>query len=55
MKSEKRKCFVIMPFTLREIDRTKYKDQNHWSEVYEGLIKPAVGEVAWFAREMTKI
>ncbi len=33
------KCFVIMPFTTRKEDEIKYNDNNHWTEVYEGLIK----------------
>lgn len=36
-------CFVIMPFTVKENDLIKYgNDKYHWSEVYEGLILPAV-------------
>ena len=35
-------CFVIMPFTVRDLDSTRYPDSNHWSEVYEGLVRPAV-------------
>ncbi len=42
MGTEKKKCFVIMPFTVREPDLQKYKDPYHWTEVYEGLIFPAV-------------
>lgn len=34
-------CFVIMPFTVKEGDRTRYEDPNHWDEVYHGLIEPA--------------
>lgn len=41
-EKDKKKCFVIMPFTVKEIDQLKYKDPNHWTEVYEGLIVPAV-------------
>ena len=37
-------CFVIMPFTVRDIDRERYVDPNHWNEVYEGLILPAIEE-----------
>jgi len=37
-------CFVIMPFAVRDVDRPRYPDKNHWSEVYEGLIAPAVKE-----------
>lgn len=44
MEKEKKKCFIIMPFTLKEIDQSKYRDQNHWNEVFEGLIVPAVNE-----------
>jgi len=34
--------FVIMPFTVRQEDLPKYlEDKEHWSQVYEGLIKPA--------------
>ena len=35
-------CFVLMPFTVKEVDRTTYSDLNHCAEVYEGLIRPAV-------------
>ena len=35
-------CFVIMPFTVKEVDKPRYPDLNHWTEVYEGLILPAV-------------
>jgi hypothetical protein len=38
-------CFVLMPFTVRDEDLPKYGDKNHWVEVYEGLILPAVGQV----------
>ncbi len=38
----KRRCFVIMPLSLRTEDLPRYgNDENHWSEVYEGLIRPA--------------
>lgn len=36
-------CFVIMPFTVKKVDEPRYPDPNHWNEVYEGLIIPAVG------------
>ena len=39
---EKNKCFVLMPFTVKEEQQGKYPDENHWTEVYEGLIVPAV-------------
>ncbi len=40
---KKQKCFVIMPFTVREEDLARYhKDSRHWDEVYQGLIMPAV-------------
>jgi hypothetical protein len=38
----KSKCFVLMPFTVKDIDKQRYNDLNHWTEVYEGLIVPAV-------------
>jgi hypothetical protein len=34
-------CLVIMPFSLKDTDRRSYPD-NHWQEVYGGLIRPAV-------------
>lgn len=38
-------CFVIMPFTVRKQDLEKYyNDSAHWSEVYSGLISPAIKE-----------
>ncbi len=38
-------CFTIMPFSVREPDLPRYQnDKNHWSEVYHGLIVPAVAE-----------
>lgn len=41
--SGKNKCFVLMPFTVRENDLDGYlRDPRHWTEVYEGLIVPAV-------------
>ncbi len=33
-----------MPFSLRAVDANKYPDQNHWHEVYDGLISPAIQE-----------
>ena len=36
-----KKCFVLMPFTVKDADEGKYPDRNHWMEVYEGLIRPA--------------
>jgi hypothetical protein len=39
----KKKCFTIMPFTVKEGDLERYyNDRNHWQEVYSGLIVPAV-------------
>lgn len=36
-------CFTIMPFSVRESDLDRYAgDEGHWSEVYQGLIIPAV-------------
>jgi hypothetical protein len=36
-------CFVIMPFRVRDHDLPTYlNDENHWKEVYDGLIFPAV-------------
>jgi hypothetical protein len=41
----KKKCFTIMPFTIRDYDLPKYSnDKNHWNEVYRGLILPAVSK-----------
>jgi len=34
-------CFVIMPFSRREQDVQLYPE-NHWIEVYHGLLRPAV-------------
>ena len=32
-----------MPFTVREVDLPKYQnDPDHWREVYQGLIVPAI-------------
>jgi hypothetical protein len=39
---ENKTCFVLMPFTVKDIDQSKYKDPYHWNEVYEGLIVPAI-------------
>lgn len=37
------KCFVIMPFRVREGDLATYHDdKGHWLHVYESLIEPAV-------------
>jgi hypothetical protein len=37
------KCFIIMPFSVRENDLLKYSnDKNHWNEVYHGLIVPSI-------------
>jgi hypothetical protein len=42
-ENKKLKCFVIMPFTVRQPDLHRYlNDRDHWQEVYEGLIRPAV-------------
>jgi hypothetical protein len=39
----KLRCFVVMPFSVREPDLDRYlNDPNHWHEVYEGLIRPSV-------------
>lgn len=36
-------CFVVMPYVVREKDLAKYgNDLRHWTEVFEGLIAPAV-------------
>jgi hypothetical protein len=40
----RRTCLVSMPFTVREVDAHRYADKNHWHEVYEGLISPAIQE-----------
>lgn len=46
--SIKRKCFTIMPFTVRDPDLPRYyNDSNHWNEVYSGLIAPAVKEAGF--------
>jgi len=37
-----RRCFVLKPFSVRDEDLPKYGDRNHWTEVYGGLIRPAV-------------
>lgn len=38
-----KKCFTIMPFSVRDPDLPRYyNDKNHWDEVYQGLIVPAV-------------
>ena len=40
--ADPKKCFVIMPFSLRREDVERYhSDQSHWDEVFEGLIIPA--------------
>lgn len=36
-----RSCLVLMPFSLRETDKQSYLE-NHWREVYGGLLRPAV-------------
>lgn len=42
-KSDHGTCFIIMPFTVREADLPRYYgDENHWNEVYNGFIVPAV-------------
>ena len=38
-------CFAIMPFKVRGVDLPKYgNDPEHWREVYQGLIVPAISE-----------
>ena len=47
---KKQKCFVIMPFTVRKEDLERYHgDPDHWNQVYDGLIVPAVenAELMW--------
>jgi hypothetical protein len=46
MSAEQRPfCFTIMPFSVREQDLAKYhSDSNHWLEVYDGLIEPAISK-----------
>jgi hypothetical protein len=34
-------CLVIMPFVVRDADRSNYPE-NHWEEVYGALLRPAV-------------
>lgn len=42
---DRKKCFVLMPFSVRDFDLPKYNsDKNHWNEVYRGLIIPSVIE-----------
>jgi hypothetical protein len=36
----KKKCFVLMPFRVKDVDKSKYQD-GHWNQVYKGLIEPA--------------
>jgi|GEM_PF-3586585 hypothetical protein len=44
-------CFVIMPFKVRKQDMEKYyNDVDHWSEVYSGLICPAINEAGLHAQ-----
>ena len=38
-------CFVLMPFTVKAVDESRYPDSAHWLEVYEGLIVPAAQQV----------
>ncbi len=40
----KKTCFIMMPFTVKDYDKNKYTDSNHWNEVYEGLILPAAAD-----------
>jgi hypothetical protein len=40
-KAGSRRCFVVMPFTVKDVDKQKYLE-GHWDEVYAGLIAPAV-------------
>ena len=35
-------CFVLMPFSVKDYQRPLYSDPNHWVEVYDGLIVPAI-------------
>lgn len=38
-----KKCFVVMPYVVRERDLPKYaNDPKHWTEVFDGLIAPAI-------------
>lgn len=37
-------CLVLMPFTVKEQDLPRYQETDHWSQVYEGLVVPAVQE-----------
>lgn len=40
-----------MPFAVRENDLNKYgNDRNHWTEVYEGLILPAVEKAGFICQ-----
>jgi hypothetical protein len=47
-RKQEKLCFVLMPFTVNELDKSRYLDSMHWSEVYEGLIVPAVHEVGLY-------
>ena len=40
--AKRKHCFVVMPFALKDVDKPRYDDPNHWAEVYEGLIAPAL-------------
>jgi len=41
-KKPKKKCFVLMPFRVKEMDKPRYPNPNHWDDVYQGLIQCAV-------------
>ncbi len=44
-------CFAIMPFRVRDEDLPEYQqDSNHWQEVYQGLIAPAIVEAGLLAQ-----
>ena len=47
MSQPEKKCFTIMPFTVRDADLSRYYDAKHWDEVYHGLLVPAVKEAGF--------
>ena len=50
-EAKQKTCFTIMPFSVRDGDLDRYAgDKGHWSEVYQGLIIPAVEEAGLICR-----
>jgi hypothetical protein len=52
--SDKKICFVLMPFSVKEVDMPRYNNPDHCTEVYEGLSPPPLPWLGFHVTEMIK-